>query len=123
MLVELGDRRGFLGGGKGMGGSAGLVFSYRRPTRAVSSRKYGRRPLGERLFCRTEANLVGNILKEEEEKTKSRSSAPCGVWPLIILVVVPWSWRPYYAAALPISEFASHTLLVEPDAGVWTYQI
>lgn len=61
MLSELGERRGFLGGGRGIGGSAGLVFSYRKPTMLVSSRKEGL-PVGERFFCRTEENLAGNML-------------------------------------------------------------
>lgn len=62
MLTELGERRGFLGGGRGTGGSAGLVFSYRKPTTLVSSRKEAR-PVEGRFLCRTEANLVGNMLK------------------------------------------------------------
>lgn len=70
MLSELGERRRFLCGGKGTGGSAGLVFSYRKPTMLVSSRKEGSRLVGERFFRRTEANLVGNMLGMQDVKGK-----------------------------------------------------
>lgn len=71
MVVELRDERsGFLGGGNGMGGSAGLVFSYRKPTTLVSSRSGLLVAAGPdaaavaagRCFDRTEANRDGSMV-------------------------------------------------------------
>jgi hypothetical protein len=50
-------RRGFRGGGKGMGGSACLVCSYRSATRPVSSRKGVRRAAAGFALWRTLANF------------------------------------------------------------------
>lgn len=54
-------RRGFLGGGRGMGGSACFVCSYRSATRLLSSRKGASRADGLDLW-RTLATFWGAIL-------------------------------------------------------------
>lgn len=61
VLAILAARSRWRAGGKGTGGAAGFVFSYRRATRLVSSRNDGL-PKPDRLFWRTEENLVGSMV-------------------------------------------------------------
>lgn len=71
-------RRGFLGGGNGIGGSACLVCSYRKATRLVSSLNGAIRPAGLVLWL-TLANLRGamaaKLLSKNDTANRRRRAA------------------------------------------------
>ncbi|KAG6000412.1 hypothetical protein E4U21_005488 [Claviceps maximensis] len=61
-LADTDAFRAFLAGGSHSGGSAGFVFSYRTPTRLLSSRNksFPPPPTAARPFCRTDENRRGS---------------------------------------------------------------
>ncbi|PHH68912.1 hypothetical protein CDD83_5888 [Cordyceps sp. RAO-2017] len=74
VLAMLAARSRLRAGGSGTGGSAALVFSYRSATRPMSSRNEDR-PRPDRLFWRTDENLVGTMAGGESRETEGAAGS------------------------------------------------